>query len=255
MVSKEKIVSIRGLRKSFGSNVVFNDLDLDIYRGEKIVVLGRSGCGKSVLLKHIIGLMSPDAGEILIYGKNINNLNTNELNEVRMKFGMVFQSSALFDSLTVSENVGFFLAEHTGMPKAEVERTVAEKLELVGLSDSSKLTPSELSGGMRKRVGIARAIAMLPEVLLYDEPTTGLDPISADVINNLIVRLTKQLNVTSVIVTHDIVSASRIADRIAMIYDGKILESGAPDAIMNSQHPVIKQFIYGISHGDISFDY
>ncbi len=225
---------------------------MTINKGETMVIIGRSGCGKSVLLKLIMGLMKPDSGKILVNGDDITSLNDSQLNKLRQKFGMLFQASALFDSMTVDENVGLGLREHTKLSEEEIKKRVKQKLRLVGLSGVDHLKPAELSGGMKKRVGLARAIAMDPEYVLFDEPTTGLDPIMADVINELIVNLRNALSITSIAVTHDIVSAYKIADRIAMLYDGKIIFVGTPDEVKNTDNPVVRQFIDGSSQGPIS---
>lgn len=245
------MIEAADLHKSFNNNRVLRGLNLTVNKGETMVVIGGSGCGKSVLLKHIIGILKPDNGMVLIEGKDISRMDERELNELRKRFGMLFQGAALFDSMQVWENVGFSLKEHKRLPAGEVRKIASEKLSLVGLKDIEDLMPSELSGGMRKRVGLARAIAMDPDILLYDEPTTGLDPIMADVINELIVMLKKTLCVTSVVITHDMVSAYKIADRIAMLYDGLIWGIGTPDEIKGSSDPVIRQFITGSSEGPI----
>jgi phospholipid/cholesterol/gamma-HCH transport system ATP-binding protein len=222
-------------------------VNIQINKGEIVVIIGRSGCGKSVLLKHIIGILKPDKGKVEVFGKDITKLNETKLNEIRMKFGMLFQSAALFDSLTVRENVGFFLYEHTKLDNETISKIVSEKLKLVGLCGVEDLMPFDLSGGMKKRVGLARAIAMDPEIILYDEPTTGVDPIMANAINELIKDLQAKLSLTSIAVTHDMTSAYHIADRIAMLYDGKIIEVGTPDEIKNTKNPIVKQFITGSS--------
>ncbi|UCH78709.1 MAG: ABC transporter ATP-binding protein [Candidatus Coatesbacteria bacterium] len=245
-----KIVA-RDLHKSFGAKRVLNGIDLSIHEGETLVIIGRSGCGKSVFLKHIIGLMKPEVGTILIDGEDITRLKGRELNVLRRKFGMVFQGAALFDSLSVGENVGFFLYEYSDLSPSEVAETVEEKLRLVGLEDISALKPAELSGGMKKRVSLARALAHDPEIVLYDEPTTGLDPIMADVINDLIIKLDEQLDVTSIAVTHDMASAYKIADRIAMMYGGKIVATGTPEEIRDSADEYVQQFIHGNAEGPI----
>jgi phospholipid/cholesterol/gamma-HCH transport system ATP-binding protein len=246
------MIEIKDVHKSFGGNQVLRGMDLTINKGETMVILGRSGCGKSVLLKLIMGLMKPDSGKILVNGDEITSLNDNQLNKLRQKFGMLFQASALFDSMTVDENVGLGLREHTKLSEEEVKQRVKERLKMVGLSEVEQLKPAELSGGMKKRVGLARAIAMDPEYVLYDEPTTGLDPIMADVINELIVHLRNALSITSIAVTHDIVSAYKIADRIAMLYEGKIIFVGTPDQVKNTDDPVVRQFIEGSAEGPIS---
>ena len=245
------LIEIINLHKSFNSNHVLRGVNLCIERGETMVVIGGSGSGKSVLIKHIIGLLTPDEGSVVVDGVDIARLSERELNEFRKKYGMLFQGAALFDSLTVWENVGFALMQHTTLSKEEIRETAEKKLEMVGLKGIEDLMPSELSGGMKKRVGLARAIAMEPEILLYDEPTTGLDPIMADAINNLIVEMKKKINITAVAITHDMTSAYKIGDRIAMLYEGKILEAGTPDEIKLSENPAVRQFITGSSVGPI----
>ena len=223
------MIEIINLSRSFNKNKVLDNLNLIINSGEVIVIIGRSGCGKSVLLKHIIGLIKPDIGQIIIDGNEMTRFEEYEMDKLRLSFGMLFQGAALFDSMTVGENVGFTLREHTSISEAEIRKKVANSLELVGLKGIEDLMPSELSGGMKKRVGLARAICNSPKIILYDEPTTGLDPIMADAINDLIIDLNKKLNVTSIVVTHDMVSAYKISDRIAMLYKGKIVAIGSPD--------------------------
>jgi phospholipid/cholesterol/gamma-HCH transport system ATP-binding protein len=245
------MIEIKDVHKNFGENQVLRGVDLTTQKGETMVIIGRSGCGKSVLLKHIIGLLKPDRGKILVDGEDITSCNADQLNNLRQRLGMLFQASALFDSMTVDENVGLGLREHTKMPEAEIKEKVRETLKLVGLSGIEEKKPAELSGGMKKRVGLARAIAMDPEYVLYDEPTTGIDPIMADVINELIINLRNTLAITSIAVTHDIVSAYKIADRIAMLYDGKIIFIGTPEETKNTNHPVVRQFIEGSAQGPI----
>ena len=217
-----------------------------------MVIIGRSGCGKSVLLKHIIGLLRPDSGSVFIDGEDITKVDSEEMNRVRMDFGMLFQGAALFDSLSVLENVGFRLLEYTDMPLEDVKKRVAECLEMVGLYGVEDIHPAELSGGMKKRVGLARAISMSPKIILFDEPTTGVDPIMGDIINELIRYLHNTLKTTSITVTHDMKSAYKIADRIAMLYDKKIIAVGTPDEIKNSDNPIVKQFINGDAEGPIT---
>ncbi len=248
--SKEAIVA-EDIHKSFGENVVLNGINLAVHEAETIVVIGRSGCGKSVFLKHIIGLMKPDSGTIVVDGRDITEMKRRELNDIRRKFGMVFQSAALFDSLTVGENVGFFLYEYSDLSPEEIADVVEQKLRLVGLENISAMNPAELSGGMKKRVSLARALAHDPKIVLYDEPTTGLDPIMADVINDLIIKMDEELDVTSIVVTHDLASAYKIADRIAMMYGGKIIALGAPDEIKESPDEYVQQFINGSAQGPI----
>ncbi len=246
------MIQVQDIHKYFEGNDVLRGLTLHVKQGETLVIIGRSGCGKSVLLKHIIGLMLPDKGKILVNGRNVFDLNTAEMNALRLKIGMVFQGAALFDSLTVGENVGFSLIEHTTKEIREIKKIVSEKLHHVGLSGIEHLKPAELSGGMKKRVGLARAICNNPEIILYDEPTTGLDPIMADAINDLINDLNHKLEVTSIVVTHDMASAYKIADRIAMLYEGRIIAVGTPDEIRNTEDPIVEQFINGKADGPIT---
>jgi len=245
------MIDIRGLAKSFDGHKVLEGLDLRIETGETMVIIGRSGCGKSVLLKHIIGLVKPDAGAIAVDGEDISQLSGRSLDRLRLRFGMLFQSAALFDSMNVGENVSFALREHTTLAPDAITQRVHDCLQLVGLQDIDQRYPAQLSGGMRKRVGLARALAIGPEMILYDEPTTGIDPIMADLINDLIIALHDQLKVTSIVVTHDMVSAYKVADRIAMLYNGRIVEVGSPDAIRASKNPVVQQFIRGEANGPI----
>lgn len=245
------MIEIIDLKKSLGGKQVLKGVNLRVNKGETVVVIGRSGCGKSVLLKHIIGLMKPDSGRVMIDGVEITSLNSDQLIKFRKKMGMLFQGAALFDSLSVWENVGLGLIEHSDLSEAEIREVVSKKLELVGLSGVEDLRPAELSGGMKKRVGLARAIAMEPEIVLYDEPTTGLDPIMADVINQLIRHLQQTLGVTSIAVTHDMVSAMKIGDRIAMLHDGKIIFEGTPDQIRASDNEIVRQFVEGRAEGPI----
>ncbi len=245
------MIEIRGLRKHLGRKRVLDGLDLDVRKGETVVVVGPSGTGKSVLLKHIIGLMIPDAGSIKIAGEEIVGMDEPNLDRVRRKFGMLFQGAALFDSMTVGENVGLSLVEHTRLSREEIERRVADRLEWVGLKYAENMKPASLSGGMKKRVGLARALAMDPEIILYDEPTTGLDPITGDVINQLIRALQHQLGVTSVVVTHDLMSAYKVGDRLAMLYQGRVVFIGTPDEVRETDHPMVRQFIEGSSVGPI----
>ncbi|NQT90910.1 MAG: ABC transporter ATP-binding protein [Candidatus Omnitrophica bacterium] len=246
------MIDVINLHKSFGKNDVLTGLNLTIDTGVTEVIIGRSGCGKSVLLKHIIGILKPESGQVIIDGQDITKLGGKELNNLRMKFGMLFQGAALFDSLTVAENVGFNLIEHTDTDKPTILKRVKEALSLVGLYGIEDLMPSELSGGMKKRVGLARAICMRPSIILYDEPTTGVDPIMADAVNDLIKVLHDKLEVTSIVVTHDMVSAYKVANKIAMLYEGKIIEVGTPDEIKNTANPTVKQFITGAAKGPIT---
>lgn len=244
-------IEIKNLYRAFGGLQVLKGVNLLIERGETIVIIGRSGCGKSVLLKNIIGILKPDSGEIFMDGVDVTKLGEYGLTEYRKRFGMLFQGAALFDSLTVKENVAFELEEHLNLSEAEISRRVREYLGMVGLTGIEDKKPAELSGGMKKRVGLARAIAMNPEFILYDEPTTGIDPIMGDIINELIVKLHDQLRVTSIVVTHDMVSAYKIADRIAMLYNGKIVFTGTPEEIKETDDPVVHQFISGSAEGPI----
>ena len=239
------------LQKSFGENSVLRGVNLEIRQGESMVVIGGSGSGKTVLIRCIIGLMRPDEGEIYVDGSEITSLSEKRMTEVRNKFGMLFQWGALFDSMTVWENVVFGLRHKAHLKEEDLRRIAAEKLGLVGLRNIEDLMPAELSGGMRKRVSLARAIALEPEILLYDEPTTGIDPIMADVINGLIIQMKEKLNVTSIAITHDMKSAYKIGDRIAMLYQGKIIEVGTPEEIKSSSNPIVQQFIMGKSEGPI----
>ena len=250
----EPMIEITNLHKSFGSLAVLRGVNLTVEKGESMTVIGGSGSGKSVLMKHIIGLLFPDRGEVRVAGQVLNKLDDHQLNELRKKFGMLFQMAALFDSLSVWENVGFGLKQHTKLSDREIRKIATEKLALVGLKNVEDKMPVDLSGGMKKRVGLARAIAMDAEIILYDEPTTGLDPITADSINDLIVDLRKKLGVTSVAITHDMHSAYKISDRIAMLYKGEIQEIGTPDQIRGTTNPIVKQFITGSAVGPITAD-
>jgi phospholipid/cholesterol/gamma-HCH transport system ATP-binding protein len=245
------MIDLVGLRKSFEGQKVLEQCTLHVERGETVVIIGRSGSGKSVLLKHLVGLIRPDAGQMVIDGENAAEFDPRDWERVRTRFGVLFQNSALFDSLSVWENVGLGLLEHTRLRRTEVYDIAQRKLELVGLTGVEEKPPSELSGGMKKRVALARAIARDPEIILYDEPTTGLDPITGDMINELIVRLRDRLKITAVAVTHDIASARKIADRICMLYDGRIIGEESPATIEQTENPYIRQFIRGEAHGPI----
>jgi phospholipid/cholesterol/gamma-HCH transport system ATP-binding protein len=246
------MIKIVDLHKSFGQNRVLRGVDLEIARGETMVIIGQSGSGKSVLLKHLMGILRPDRGEIWVDGLEITRLRDEEILRITRKFGMLFQAAALFDSMTVGANVAFGLERHTDHSPEEVRRIAAESLERVGLKGIENLMPYELSGGMKKRVGLARAIAYRPEIILYDEPSTGLDPIRADSINDLIIQTKRDLSATSVVITHDMVSSYKVADRIAMLYEGRIIETGTPAEIQASENPVVRQFIHGRAHGPIT---
>jgi phospholipid/cholesterol/gamma-HCH transport system ATP-binding protein len=250
--SDQPMIGLKGVFKSFGNNHVLRGVNLEVKCGESMVVIGGSGTGKSVLIKCVIGLLKHDRGEISVDGREISNLNEGEWNELRKKFGMLFQRDALFDSMAVWENVGFALRRHTHLTDQEIKAVAVDKLKLVGMTNVENLMPAELSGGMRKRVSLARAIAMEPAILLYDEPTTGLDPIMANVINELIVAMREKLDVTSIAITHDMNSAYRIADRIAMLYKGEIVEVGTPDQIRSSEDQIVQQFIQGEVEGPIT---
>lgn len=246
------MITVTNLHKRFRSLEVLTGVDLEIKRGESIVVIGQSGCGKSVLLKHIVALMRPDQGNVIVDGHNVFDLSRGDLVAYRKRVGVLFQFGALFDSMTVAENVGFCLKECLHMKPDRIRDIVNTKLALVGMQDAGGKMPSELSGGMKKRVALARAIATEPDIILYDEPTTGLDPITADMINGLIVDVHRKLGVTSVAVTHDLASAYRIADRMVMLYQGKIVWDGTPAQIRQTDHPAVRQFITGSSTGPIS---
>ena len=241
------MIEVRNLQKSFGAQKILNGVSLRIETGESVVIIGRSGGGKSVLLKHMVGLLQPDSGEVLIDGENIEPMNERELLRVRSKFGMLFQGAALFDSMTVAENIGFAFRRNKQMSPEEIRRKVTEALAVVDLPGTEDKKPSELSGGMKKRVGLARAIVYQPQIVLYDEPTTGLDPIVSDSIDHLILRVRDRFKVTSVVVTHDMRSARRVGQRILMLHDKKIYAAGTPDEIFNSSDPIVRRFIDGVS--------
>lgn len=241
------MIEVRQLHRSFGSKPILEDVSFRIERGEAVVIIGRSGGGKSVLLKHLIGLLMPEQGDVLIDGENLSGLSERELLRVRSRFGMVFQGAALFDSMTVAENVSFPLRRQKQLTSGEIAKRVSEALAMVELSGTETKRPSELSGGMRKRVGLARAIVYRPEIVLYDEPTTGLDPVVSDSIDKLIIRVRDTLKVTSVVVTHDMRSARRVGNHIIMLHNRRVHVNGSPDAVFNSPDPVVQQFIQGIS--------
>ncbi|EEF57420.1 ABC transporter ATP-binding protein [Pedosphaera parvula] len=241
------MIEVRNLRKSFGAHKILEGVTFKVESGESVVIIGRSGGGKSVLLKHLIGLLSPDSGSVLIDSENLCTLNERQLIRVRSKFGMLFQGAALFDSLSVAENIGFVLRKQKGLTDGEIRNKISEVLEMVELPGTENKKPSELSGGMRKRVGLARAIIYKPQIVLYDEPTTGLDPVVSDSIDKLILRVRDQLKVTTVVVTHDMRSARLLGQRILMLHEGKIYFSGTPEEIFNSTDPVMHRFVNGIS--------
>lgn len=244
-------IEFRHVRKAFEGNSVLRDVNFTVERGESLAIIGRSGSGKSVILKHMAGLLRPDDGGVFVEGADITRMRERELFRVRRKFGFLFQGAALLDSLTVGENVGLALREVDRRTPGETRRIVAEKLALVGLSGIENVMPPELSGGMKKRVGLARAIALDPEFILYDEPTTGLDPVTSDAINTLIVTLRDRLRVTSVVVTHDMTSVRRVADRVAMLFEGKIIFTGTIEELDTSDNPLIRQFVEGRADGPI----
>ncbi|MBX5482077.1 MAG: ABC transporter ATP-binding protein [Myxococcaceae bacterium] len=237
------IIQIQDLHKSFGDNAVLKGINLDIEEGTTLVVLGGSGSGKTVLMKHMIGLLKPDRGRVLVEGQDIVPLDGEELARVRKKFGMVFQAAALFDSMTVYENVAFPLREHAKLKESEIREKVKEKLAIVGLRNVESKYPADLSGGMRKRVGLARAIILDPKIVLYDEPTTGLDPITTDYVDEMILDAKRELGVTSVVISHDIASAFKVADRIAFLSQGHIVEQGPPEQLRRSEEPAVKAFL------------
>lgn len=241
------MIVVREVQKSFGSHRVLDGVSFRIEKGESVVIIGRSGGGKSVLLKHLIGLLKPDAGQVLIEGEDIVPMNERELLRVRRKFGMLFQGAALFDSLTVAENVGFAFRGDRSLPASEVSRKVSDILEMVDLPGTEDKNPSELSGGMRKRVGLARAIIYEPQIVLYDEPTTGLDPIVSDSIDHLLLRVRDRLDVTTVVVTHDLRTARRLGQRILLLHERQICAAGTADEIFQSQDPIVRQFIDGVA--------
>ena len=241
------MLEVKNLYKNFGTQPVLQGVSLGIAKGESVVIIGRSGGGKSVLLKMLIGLLAPDSGDVLVDGQNIVGKNERELLKVRHKFGMLFQGAALFDSMTVAENIAFPLLRERCWKRDEIRQKVSEALAMVELRGIEEKKPAALSGGMRKRVGLARAIVYQPEILLYDEPTTGLDPVVSDSIDQLIVHVRERLNVTSVAVTHDMRSARRIGQRIMMLYEGRIHFTGTPDELFEAADPVVAQFVKGIS--------
>src|SRR5438067_9740577 len=246
------MISLRHVYKAFGEKQVLVDLSVEIGRGESVVIVGGSGTGKSVTLKHIIGLLKPDSGDVIIDGQDIVHMPPVELNRFRRRFGMAFQEGALFDSMSVFENIAFPLRRHTKMTEQEIQARVEECLEEVHLHGVEDKRPSELSGGMRRRVGFARAISLKPEILLFDEPTTGLDPVISDVIAELIVEMDQTLNTTTVSITHDMKVAFKIADRVAMLHKGHIVEEGSPEDFQRSANPIVQQFIEGKAEGPLT---
>ena len=252
--SSNGVLRVKNLTKRFDTNVVLDNISLTIENGKTTVIIGPSGCGKTVLVKHLIVLLRPNSGEVYFKDHRIDNISENELNRIRTHYGFLFQGGALFDSLNVTENIIFPIRQHCKITNwKEVEELVKSKLAMVGLDGFQQFFPSNLSGGQQKRVALARAIALNPEIILYDEPTTGLDPIRSDVINELVLKLQKELGVTSVVVTHDMNSAYKIADRIIMLHNGKIIADGNADHIRNHPHPVVQQFISGqVSEEDLA---
>ena len=241
---KTQMIEIKNLHKKFGNKEVLKGINLTIDKGETIVIIGRSGCGKSVLIKHIVGLLQPDEGYVKVEGKIVNEMNEKELYQLRKKFGFLFQGAALFDSMTVEENVALPLIESSEKKTADkIHNVVDEKLSIVSLAGINSLKPAELSGGMKKRVGLARALVADPDYILYDEPTTGLDPIMSDSIDSLIKELSEKLNVTSIVVTHDMYSVKNVADKVAMMHEGKIYFVGTQEELLNSTDEVIVNFI------------
>ena len=245
-------ISIEHLWKAFDGKQVLRDMSIDVEQGETVVIVGGSGTGKSVTLKHIIGLLKPDRGRVVVDGADITHMPERELNELRRRFGMSFQEGALFDSMSVFENIAFPLRRHTKMTEAEIRARVEECLEDVHLHGVEKKRPAELSGGMRRRVGFARAISLKPQILLFDEPTTGLDPVISDVIAELICEMDLKLGTTTVTITHDMKVAFKVADRVAMLYKGAIIESGTPEAFQRSTNPIVQQFIDGRAEGPLT---
>src|SRR5580692_127483 len=244
------MIEARNLRKTFKAQTVLDGVSFCIEDGESLAIIGRSGGGKSVLLKHLIGLLMPDSGEVLVDGENIVGMNERQLLRVRRKFGMVFQGAALFDSMSVAENVAFGLRRHEHLTEAEIAKRVTKTLDLVDLPGTELKNPAELSGGMRKRVGLARAIIYEPQIVLYDEPTTGLDPIVSDSIDKLMMRVRDHLQVTSVVVTHDMRSARRVGNHVMMLHERKVRAHGTPEDIFASTDPVVRQFIDGVADAE-----
>lgn len=248
------MIRISNLKKRFGNKEVLRGVSLEIRTGETIAIIGRSGCGKSVLLKHIVGLLKSDEGMVQVDGQTISQMNVSDLYKIREKFGYLFQSAALFDSMTVGENVAIALRENFHLPEQETQRIVAEKLSMVGLPNIEFMRPAELSGGMRKRVGLARALATNPQYIFYDEPTTGLDPIMSDAIDTLVLELAKRLGVTSVVITHDMQSVYKVADRVAMMHEGKIYFLGTPNELAETNDLLVRNFVDRNSFHDVGIE-
>jgi phospholipid/cholesterol/gamma-HCH transport system ATP-binding protein len=249
---RRPVIALRHVYKSFSGKEVLKDMSIEVARGESLVIVGGSGSGKSVTLKHIIGLVQPDSGHVFVDGDDLCCMAPMDLNVFRRRFGMAFQEGALFDSMSVFENIAFPLRRHTKMSEEEIRTRVEECLDDVHLEGVSHKRPSELSGGMRRRVGFARAISLKPQILLFDEPTTGLDPVISDVIADLIMEMDQKLNTTTVTITHDMKVAFKIADRVAMLYRGRIIEEGAPDVFQQSRNPIVQQFIEGRAEGPLT---
>lgn len=251
MGEQKPIIVVENLVKSFEGHMVLDGISFEIYPGETMVIMGGSGCGKTTVLKHLISAYKPDSGRVLMFGRDITQMGWEELNEIRKRYGVNFQFGALYNSMTVGENVALPMHEHTNLSKSVIDIMVKMKLELVGLRDFENLKPSQISGGMRKRVALARSIALDPEILFYDEPSSGLDPITTGVIDQLIMDLSKKLGVTSVVVTHDMQSAFKIADHMIMLYQGKVVARGTPQEVRNSPDALVQQFITGAPDGPI----
>jgi len=249
------MIELIGVHKAFGPKQVLAGLDLHVERGETFVIIGRNGIGKTVTFKHILGLLKPDSGQVLVEGHDVAQLTGDKLVAIRDKFGIVFQGCALLNWLTVAENVALPLRERTRMSRRDIQKTVDSKLELMGLQHAAHLYPAECSGGMKKRAAVSRAIVRDPEIILYDEPTAGLDPIMATTVNDLIIELREKLHITSMVVTHDMASAYTVADRIGMLSSGKIIETGTPDRIRNTQNPTVRQFIEGRTTGPLEAEH
>lgn len=245
------VVEVKNLVKSFGNRIVLNGVNLSVQKGEILVIMGMSGCGKSTLLKHVVGSIQPDEGEIYLFNEEITKASPKVMDALRKKFGILYQSGALFNSMTVGENVAFPLVEHSVLDAKIINIMVKIKLELVGLTGFEHLMPSQISGGMKKRVGLARALALDPQIVFYDEPGAGLDPVTAAMIDELILDLSNKLGITSIVVTHEMKSAFRIASRMVMIHGGKIVAEGKPDEIKNSEDPLVQQFIQGSANGPV----
>jgi phospholipid/cholesterol/gamma-HCH transport system ATP-binding protein len=252
MSDNTPMISLQHVDKTLGGKKVLDDMSIDVGRGDSYVIVGGSGVGKSVTIKHIIGLIKPERGHVVVDGQDITEMRPVDLNRFRRKFGMSFQEGALFDSMSVFENIAFPLRRHTKFTDSQIRERVDECLDMVHLEGVSSKRPSELSGGMRRRVGFARAISLKPEILLFDEPTTGLDPVISDVIADLIVEMDRTLNTTTVTITHDMKVAFKIADRVAMLYKGRIVEEGTPETFQQSQNPIVQQFIQGRAEGPLT---